>query len=558
MSNIEPSNLKPSNIELGTIPLAEAPATKLEAAYIAKKIAPNNTNPNAPVWVFVHGWGASANTWVPLVDELKSQCEIWLLDLPSFGGNRQAANSPSTVAADIAKILPANTVLVGWSLGGMLLPLIAQQIEQHWPTKTISHCIGLAANAKFAQGDNYTAAMPAETFQTCCANFNADPTTTWSRFGLLQAQGDSNRKLVSRQIKALHNAPMPEQFTAWQQALTWLGAIDNRALLSEITTPFLHLFGEGDALVPADAAVAMAGINPLHQTLVLASAGHVLHFSQPAEIAQIMLARVHAKRNKARVAKSFSNAATEYDGVAHLQQKLANILCEWVPEQAAMIADLGCGTGYCGLQLQRPEREIYSLDLAQGMLHTARSKALAKQQLFSGVCADIECLPFISNGFDALVSGMSMQWCEDLPTVFSEAHRVLKPNGEMVFSTLGPQTLFELREAWAEADIKLGRQGCVHVNTFIELDRVENAAKQAGFVVEQTSREIHVLTYDSVMPLMRELKTIGAHNVNPGQEQGLTGKARLKAMAQAYEQFRTAQGVLPLTYEVGFYRLVKV
>lgn len=138
MSNIEASNLKPSNIERGTIPLAEAPATKLEAAYIAKKIAPNNTNPKAPVWVFVHGWGASANTWAPLVDELKSQCEIWLLDLPSFGGNTQAANSLSAVAADIAKILPANTVLVGWSLGGMLLPLIAQQIEQDWPTKQLA------------------------------------------------------------------------------------------------------------------------------------------------------------------------------------------------------------------------------------------------------------------------------------------------------------------------------------------------------------------------------------------------------------------------------------
>lgn len=539
----------------------------LDAAYVTQKIP----NAGAPVWVFIHGWGASANTWAPLLDELKPHCEIWLLDLPSFGENTLIANNPESIAADIAALLPEQSVVVGWSLGGMLLPLIANQLERHWPAKAIQYCISLAANAKFTQADNYPAAMPVATFQTFCDSFNASPAATWSRFGLLQAQGDGNRKSVSRQIKALHSGPLQAQNTHWALALSWLGEIDNRALLGQLSTPFLHVLGEADALVPSGAASALKHINPLHRVEILPAVGHVLHFSNPSLLTKTLLAQtcfaqdVHtnvnkcekSKRNKARVAKSFSDAANQYDSVAHLQQKLANTLCDWVPEQCTALADLGCGTGYCGAQLQRARRNVYSLDLAEGMLQTARNKAVNANQFFAGVCADIETLPFADASFDALVSGMSMQWCEDLSAVFEEAYRVLMPGGDMVFSTLGPKTLFELREAWQQADLDLGREVKVHVNNFIDFNAVAAAAELAGFSVERHLVEVHVLNYNDVMPLMRELKTIGAHNVNPGQEKGLTGKARFNAMAAAYEAHRQADGRLPLTYEVGFYRLAK-
>jgi len=59
------------------------------------------------------------------------------------------------------------------------------------------------------------------------------------------------------------------------------------------------------------------------------------------------------------------------------------------------------------------------------------------------------------------------------------------------------------------------------------------------------------LTYPDVYKLMRDLKAIGAHNVTAQRARGLTGKAVLKRVEQAYEQFRQ-QGVLPASYEVVY------
>jgi malonyl-CoA O-methyltransferase len=54
------------------------------------------------------------------------------------------------------------------------------------------------------------------------------------------------------------------------------------------------------------------------------------------------------------------------------------------------------------------------------------------------------------------------------------------------------------------------------------------------------------------MTLMRDLKELGAHNINPGRGQGLTGPRKLKAVMAAYEHFRQSDGLLPATYEVVY------
>ena len=121
--------------------------------------------------------------------------------------------------------------------------------------------------------------------------------------------------------------------------------------------------------------------------------------------------------------------------------------------------------------------------------------------------------------------------------------RVLKAGGFFVFSTFGPDTLNELRSAWAQAD------GHNHVNHFIDMHDVGSALMRAGLAEPVLDVDRIELDYPDARALMRDLKCIGAHNVTAGRPRALTGRARLARMEQAYEAYRRG-GSLPATYEV--------
>jgi malonyl-CoA O-methyltransferase len=136
-----------------------------------------------------------------------------------------------------------------------------------------------------------------------------------------------------------------------------------------------------------------------------------------------------------------------------------------------------------------------------------------------------------------------LQWCEPLDVAFKEIRRVLKPEGFCAFTTFGPDTLKELRAAWAEAD------GYNHVNQFTDMHDVGEALVRAGLTEPVLDVDRIQLTYPDTWALMKDLKTIGAHNVTEGRSRGLTGRKRIARMQGAYETFRR-DGRVPATYEV--------
>jgi malonyl-CoA O-methyltransferase len=138
-----------------------------------------------------------------------------------------------------------------------------------------------------------------------------------------------------------------------------------------------------------------------------------------------------------------------------------------------------------------------------------------------------------------------LQWCDDPDRVFAECRRVLRPGGLLTFASFGPDTLIELRRAWAAVD------GRVHVSRFIDMHDLGDALVRAGLAEPVMDVERQVLTYGEVRDLMRDLKAIGAHNASAGRPRGLTGKGSLARMLAAYESFRR-EGHLPATYEVVF------
>lgn len=137
-----------------------------------------------------------------------------------------------------------------------------------------------------------------------------------------------------------------------------------------------------------------------------------------------------------------------------------------------------------------------------------------------------------------------LQWCDDLDAVFQEFRRVLRPEGLLMFTTFGPDTLKELRHAWQTAD-----RNTQHVNMFIDMHDIGDALIRAGFGQPVMDVENFTLTYDKPMGVLKDLKAIGATNASLERQHGLTGKHKFSQMLQAYETLRDA-GKIPATYEV--------
>ncbi|THK42383.1 malonyl-ACP O-methyltransferase BioC [Methylophaga sp. SB9B] len=259
---------------------------------------------------------------------------------------------------------------------------------------------------------------------------------------------------------------------------------------------------------------------------------------------------------KSRVARAFGNAANSYDDVAILQRDTADEMLERLdlvkitPQQ---ILDLGTGTGrnLHLLQQRYPAAQQVALDIASAMLKQARQRYrqdlglrrwLPGQQTPIFIAGDAEQLPLADNSVDLVYANLALQWC-DLTAAFAEIQRVLRPGGLLMFSTLGPDTLQELRQSWAAVD------SYPHINVFLDMHDVAEAMFAAGLSDPVLDSDRHCLLYNDIIGMMRDLQQLGARNVNQGRRRGLTGKNTLNKVKAASEQFRV-NGQLPATYEV--------
>ena len=266
------------------------------------------------------------------------------------------------------------------------------------------------------------------------------------------------------------------------------------------------------------------------------------------------------------VRQAFERAAASYDASAVLQREVGQRMAErlvLVKLQPAAILDAGCGTGdaLSELSARYPDAFLIGLDLAYAMLDSARRRATAanvsERSLLARllgtraiarhdpalVCGDVCRLPLATGTVDLVWSNLTLQWINDAAAVFAEFHRVLRVDGLLMFTTFGPDTLKELRAAFAGVD------GATHVSRFIDLHDVGDMLVQAGFADPVMDMETITLTYSDATTMMRELKAIGAHNATVGRPRGLTGRARWKRVLAALETLRR-DGRLPLTYEV--------
>lgn len=277
--------------------------------------------------------------------------------------------------------------------------------------------------------------------------------------------------------------------------------------------------------------------------------------------------------NRQHIKSHFSHAAPSYEEAAILQKTVAERVDERLDlttVDVKTVLDIGSGTGLLTEKViaRYPFAHCFAVDLSQSMLleshprlQTPRfpllgsainrflksgflTKGFASRTAATRINADVYQLPFADHSVDLIVSNLMLQWCDDLDAVFAELRRVLRPEGLLMFTTFGPDTLKELRQAWRTTDTDYE-----HVNHFIDMHDIGDALIRAGFGQPVMDMELFTLTYDEPMGVLKDLKAIGATNANQNRHQGLMGKTKFHAMLKAYETLRK-EGKIPATYEV--------
>ena len=250
------------------------------------------------------------------------------------------------------------------------------------------------------------------------------------------------------------------------------------------------------------------------------------------------------------ICKAFGRQAPVYEKHAIAQTEMGTRLFErldYLKISPRYVLDLGCGSGYFTALLKKryPKATVIGLDLVMDMLKVAKQK----QGWFSKwplVAADMQHLPFAAGTFDLVFANQVIHWAPSLSLVFSELNRVMQTGACLMFTTLGPDTFKELRQAFKASD------NFSHTNDFQDMHEIGDNLMAQHFLEPVVDMEMLTLHYASVQSLLKSLKAQGVRNINPARNQGLTGKQAYQAFERAYEAFKTPEGKYPLSYEVVY------
>lgn len=520
-----------------------------------QRLACLQNNIHAPELVLLHGWGSSAEIWRYCLPSIRRWAHVTLLDLPGLGRS-QSENFPDleSIIETLYLQLPRNSVLVGWSLGGML----AAELVLRYPS-CYQALITVASNLKYVADKAYEAAIPIAVFEQFYQSTADNPLKSLQRFIAMQVSGDVRQQSLRRLLTAELKVQAETSAENLLAGLRLLRALDHRQ--AKFLMPSLRCFGDKDSLVP------VSSVDYLNEceTHIFSDCAHLPFISQSENFWNrvkeflrshdlLVTERSDIHINKELMKRSFSRAASHYDNYAKFQRDVAQMLLDRLPVidgMSGVTLDLGCGTGNITAALQHQLADgdtLLALDISESMLRYARERTTSS---FSCINADAESLPIADGSVSLIFSSLAVQWSENLAALYAELFRVLTPGGQVVIATFGPNTLCELREAWAAVDCQ------EHVNQFSERTQLQSAIDHTGLIVESWEEANLCLRYSMLTELTQQLKGIGAHNVNRNRQKSLTGKGKLQAMTAAYEEKRDEQGLLPASYQTWFIHLKK-
>ena len=174
-----------------------------------------------------------------------------------------------------------------------------------------------------------------------------------------------------------------------------------------------------------------------------------------------------------------------------------------------------------------------------------------RDQSFLRVAADEEALPFANASLDLVVSALALQFVNDLPGTLIQIRRALKPDGLLLAALVGGESLSELREAIATAEIEIEGGVSPHIAPFADVRELGALLQRAGFALPVIDSERLVVRYDSVSALVRDLRHMGATNILSERRRKPLNRATVQRMAEIYrERFADEDGRLRASFEI--------
>lgn len=252
---------------------------------------------------------------------------------------------------------------------------------------------------------------------------------------------------------------------------------------------------------------------------------------------QAMPSAPAAQRAFERASGTFAAACPVHD---EARQRLLERL-PWMRIEPRTAVDLGCalGAGARALSEIYPAAHVIGADNSPAMLAAA---AAAASSSIDYVLADAEQLELADASVDLVFANMLLPWCRP-DAVFKEVARVLTRSGLFMFATLGPDTLQEVRRAWATAD------DCIHVHGFYDMHDLGDLVASQGLLEPVMDVDRIEVTYPDVPALVADLRACGAINTAAGRRRTLTGPRRWAAFERALLAKRRS-GRICLTVEL--------
>ncbi len=210
------------------------------------------------------------------------------------------------------------------------------------------------------------------------------------------------------------------------------------------------------------------------------------------------------------------------------------------------VLDLGSATGKGTAELATvyPQAQIVAIDLSRPMARRTLRRCSGLDSA-SPVIGDAEQLPLMENSFDLVFANLLLPWC-DPRAAFAEIARVLRAGGLTLFTTVGPDTLQEVRRAWRrEVDNE------IHVHGFVDMHDLGDLAARSGLVEPVMDVDRLQVTYRDPGRLVDDLRACGATNVAYGRRTQLTGAARWQAFCERLAAQRVG-GELSISVELIF------
>uniref|UniRef100_A0A450YCN1 Pimeloyl-[acyl-carrier protein] methyl ester esterase n=1 Tax=Candidatus Kentrum sp. TC TaxID=2126339 RepID=A0A450YCN1_9GAMM len=234
----------------------------------------------------IHGWGFNGAVWEEVADRLKTDCAFHAIDLPGFGESPmpEGEYTLSALAEGVIESLPSPSVLMGWSLGG----LVALEAARRCPERVLA-LVMVASAPRFTATDGWPHGVARDVLDAFSETLARDYKTALSRFLILQAgRTDLGRATVKKLKPLLFRYSAPDR-RALEEGLALLRETDLRGALGTLHQPVLFILGARDNFLSPTVEPNLRRLRPDCRVAVIEGSAHAPFISHPTEFLGLLL-----------------------------------------------------------------------------------------------------------------------------------------------------------------------------------------------------------------------------------------------------------------------------